>query len=423
MGDSPEANDLKMSGCAGNNIFTLHSKTRRCGFKVEEKQISQTQLCALLWAGLMAPAAELLPAVTLPAAGRGAWLSALAAAPVFLLYGRMLAKVSRCSGGLAGAVRQALGPVLGRLALAAFLLWGELLLALRLRLCAQRLIASGERDGSLWFFLPAAALLTLWMARGKLAAFARAGQVFLAVLLTAAGAVLVLSLFQSRPEHLLPLWRGDVVPVLRSAVPLLGVLGYGVFAAFLLGDTEPAQRRDWLLWGGGGCLLLALEQAVVIGNLGPELAQRLSSPFFALAKSVGVEGAFQRVESIIAALWTFADFTLLGTLAFALWKIGAALFPKAGQKTAVTAALVPGAVLGIAAFPEGVQAAAFGREAALWGNLILGLAVPAAVFLAAWGRGMLRQDPYLVYKTAEKAEDIAAGENPEKKTEKSEKSD
>ena len=329
---------------------------------------------------------------------------------MFLLYGWMLAKVSRCSGGLAGAVRQALGPVLGRLALAAFLLWGELLLALRLRLCAQRLIASGERDGSLWFFLPAAALLTLWMARGKLAAFARAGQVFLAVLLTAAGAVLALSLFQSRPEHLLPLWRGDVVPVHRAAVPLLG-------------DTEPAQRRDWLLWGGGGCLLLALEQAVVIGNLGPELAQRLSSPFFALAKSVGVEGAFQRVESIIAALWTFADFTLLGTLAFALWKIGAALFPKAGQKPAVTAALVPGAVLGIAAFPEGVQAAAFGREAALWGNLILGLAVPAAVFLAAWGRGMLRQDPYLVYKTAEKAEDIAAGENPEKKTEKSEKSD
>ena len=52
---------------------------------MEEKQISQTQLCALLWAGLMAPAAELLPAVTLPIAGRGAWLSALAALPALLL--------------------------------------------------------------------------------------------------------------------------------------------------------------------------------------------------------------------------------------------------------------------------------------------------------------------------------------------------
>ena len=350
----------------------------------------------------MAPAAELLPAVTLPIAGRGAWLSALAALPVLLLLGWGLGRLGLRHGGLAGAIRWGLGPVLGRLVLLLYFIWGELLLALRLRLCAQRLIASGERDGSLWFFLPAAALLVLWMARGKLPAFARAGQVFLAVLLTAAGAVLLLSLPQVRGEHLLPLWWGDALPVLRSTVPLLGVLGYGVFAAFLLGDTEPSPRRgrDWVLWAGGGCLLLGAEQAVVIGNLGPELARRLNSPFFALAKSVGVEGAFQRVESIIAALWTFADFTLLGTLAFALWKIGAALFPKAGQKTAVTAALVPGAVLGIAAFPEGVQAAAFGREAALWGNLILGLAVPAAVFLAAWGRGMLRQDPYLVYKTA-----------------------
>ena len=390
---------------------------------MEEKQISQTQLCALLWAGLMAPAAELLPAVTLPAAGRGAWLSALAAAPVFLLYGWMLAKVSRCSGGLAGAVRQALGPVLGRLALAAFLLWGELLLALRLRLCAQRLIASGERDGSLWFFLPAAALLTLWMARGKLAAFARAGQVFLAVLLTAAGAVLALSLFQSRPEHLLPLWRGDVVPVLRSAVPLLGVLGYGVFAAFLLGDTEPAQRRDWLLWGGGGCLLLALEQAVVIGNLGPELAQRLSSPFFALAKSVGVEGAFQRVESIISALWTFADVSLLGVLAFAQWKLAEGLFSKAKQKPVVTAVLIPGAVLGIAAFPEGVMADAFGRETALQGNLILGIAVPVLVFFLCWAQKRFRDNLYLVSRNTEKAEDVVAQEKVAEKEEKMEKSD
>ena len=41
--------------------------------------ISQTQLCALLWAALLAPAAELLPAVTLPWAGRGAWLTTLLA--------------------------------------------------------------------------------------------------------------------------------------------------------------------------------------------------------------------------------------------------------------------------------------------------------------------------------------------------------
>ena len=43
--------------------------------------ISQTQLCALLWASLLAPAAELLPAVTLPWAGKAAWLTTLLAFP------------------------------------------------------------------------------------------------------------------------------------------------------------------------------------------------------------------------------------------------------------------------------------------------------------------------------------------------------
>ena len=391
---------------------------------MEQDRISQTQLCALLWAGVMAPAAELLPAVTLPIGGRGAWLSALAALPVVLGVGWMLARVGMGPGGLAGRIRESLGPVLGRLVLAVCLLWGELLLGLRLRLCAQRLIASGERDGSLWFFLPAAALLVLWMARGKLSAFARAGQVFLAVLLMAAGVVLALSLFQTRPGHLLPLWWNDGERGLRAAAPLLGVMGYGVFATFLLGDTQPSTRRhDWLIWGGGGCLLLALEQAVVIGNLGPQLAQRLSSPFFALAKSVGVEGAFQRVESIIAAVWTFGDLTLLGTIAFALWKIAQALFPKVSQKAAVTGIVLPGALLGLAAFPEGVMAEAFGRGAALWGNLILGLALPVLVFLASAGGKLFRRSPYLVHKQEEKTEDIAVEENMRKNMKKSEKND
>ena len=300
---------------------------------MERDRISQTQLCALLWAGLMAPAAELLPAVTLPIAGRGAWLSALAALPVLLLLGWGLGRLGLRHGGLAGAIRWGLGPVVGRLVLLLYFIWGELLLALRLRLCAQRLIASGERDGSLWFFLPAAALLVLWMARGKLPAFARAGQVFLAVLLTAAGAVLLLSLPQVRGEHLLPLWWGDALPVLRSTVPLLGVL------------------------------------------------------------------------------------------AFALWKAAKQVFPRAKQKPTVTAILIPGAVLGIAAFPEGVMADAFGRETALLGNLMMGLALPLLVLAVCWGRGMFRHSPHFVYKSAQKTEDMVAEEQSEKKTEKTEKND
>lgn len=352
---------------------------------MKQDHISTRQLGALLWAGLMAPAAELLPAVTLPLAGRAAWLSALAALPAVLLIGWALAQLGLSRDGLAGAVCRGMGPWAGKVVLLLYVIWGELLLALRLRLCAQRLLTAGERDGSLWFFLPAAAALVLWMARGKLSAFARAGEVFLAVLLTAAGAVLLLSLPQTEGEHLLPLWWGDLTNAGRAALPVLGVLGYGVFAGFLVGDLEEVRPgwKGWMLWSAGGCCLLALSQAVVIGNLGAALAGQLDSPFFALAKSVGVEGAFQRVESMVAAVWTFADLTLMGLLAFAVWRAAAGVFPNVRQKPAVTAAVLIAAVLGVAAFPDGISAEAAGRGLALWGNLIAGAGIPVLVLLVS----------------------------------------
>ena len=119
---------------------------------MKQDRISTRQLGALLWAGLMAPAAELLPAVTLPLAGRAAWLSALAALPVVLLIGWTLTKLDLSRDGLAGAVCRGMGPWAGKGVLLLYMIWGELLLALRLRLCAQRLLTAGERDGSLWFF-------------------------------------------------------------------------------------------------------------------------------------------------------------------------------------------------------------------------------------------------------------------------------
>ena len=123
--------------------------------------ISHTQLTALVWAGALAPAAELLPAITLPTAGKGAWLAPLAAAPLVLLGGWLLARLSG-EGGLASALRSGLG-IFGIPALLIYMVWGELLLSLRLRLCAQRLVAAGYRDGTLWFFLLAVAGVTLWM--------------------------------------------------------------------------------------------------------------------------------------------------------------------------------------------------------------------------------------------------------------------
>ena len=90
----------------------------------------------------------------------------------------------------------------------------------------------------------------------------------------------------------------------------------------------------------------------------------------------GVEGAFQRVESIVSALWIFGDLALLGVILFALWEMARTVWKKAEQKTVVTAAVLPAVIISMAAFPDGVGAEAAGRGIVLVGNLILGISLP-----------------------------------------------
>ena len=263
--------------------------------------ISRTQLMALLWAGVMAPAAQLLSGLLLDRAGRGAWLAAALTAPLVLAAGWLWGALAGREGP-ARAICRLLGRWPGQALLLIYMVWGQVLLTLRLRACAQRLLASGERDGALWFFVLTLAALLLWVGRGKLAAFARAGQLFLAALLAAAGVVLGLSSSRPGRSGCSPCGGTTPAPVPGRSGGDRGA-GLGLFRRLSPGPGLAGGGEGVALagWGLGGVLLLAAAQGVILGNLGPALASRLDDPFFALAKSVGVEGAFQRVEGIISA--------------------------------------------------------------------------------------------------------------------------
>ncbi len=350
---------------------------------MKDNKISRTQLMVLLWAGVMAPAAELLPGLLLPGVGRGAWLAVLLAAPLVLGAGWLMGSLAGREG-LARRITGLLGKWLGGGVLLLYIVWALLLLSLRLRLCAQRLFASGERDGSLWFFLLAVTALLMWVGRGKLDAFARAGQLFLAALLMTAGVVLGLSLIQSKAERLFPLWWGDMRPVVRAVLSSAGVMGWGLFLPFLMGDVrDQGENRHWhwLFWGLGGALLLSAAQAVIVGNLGAGLAARLDNPFFALAKSVGVEGAFQRVESVVTALWTFADLVMGGVLIFALRAMAGQILPERAWPWVPWGAVLLAAAGAAGLFPALGTAEVWNRHVVPMGNLILGFLEPLTLFL------------------------------------------
>lgn len=348
--------------------------------------MSFRQRMALLWAGLMGPAAELLPGQAARSGGLGA-LAVFAAGAVMALSGLLLGRLARREGDPALSLARSFGTWGGRLCLFLYIMWGEVLLTLRLRLAAQRLLGSGERDGAVWFFLAVLAAMAVWMARGHLGALGRAAQLMFTFLLFAAGAVLLLALFRVRRENLLPEEPWTAAEAVRAVLPGGEVLGYGLFAGFLIQEKGEEQfKRSWLNWTVWGCLGLAAAQTVMIGCFGPALTQRLQSPFFQLAKSVGVEGAFQRVECVVSAVWTFSDLLLLAGLLWGIRRISAVIWPKAQHQAVVTMAVIPAAVTAAALFREGL---APGR-AGVWlcgGGLVFGLLIPLCAVLTEKGKG------------------------------------
>lgn len=335
---------------------------------MKQEVLSRGQWGALLWTAALAPAAELLPGIALSQAGRGAWLSPVAALVVLLpilWLGRR---------GDAGDFRTSLP---GKLLIAACALWMELLVVLRLGLCARRMLWAGERDGAVWYFLLVLSAASLWIGQGKLSSFGRAGQLFLVVLLAAVALVLGLSLPQVRADRLLPLWMGDMFPIVRTGLSTAGSLGWAVLPMLFL----PAQERkgkNILLWGAGGCILLTLAQIIILGNLGGGLAARSDSAFFALTKSVGIEGAFQRVESVVSALWMLSDLTACVILTHAIGLAGERGVFHVKRETVSSFALLAGTAGALWMLRWGAPLEEWNREWVWLGNLI------ACILAAVW---------------------------------------
>ena len=351
---------------------------------MENYQISPGQKSTMAWAAILAPAVSVLPGATAKLAGEGAWLAYVAALPVAVLLARGLGLERQ---GLAQRIMHRLGKIAGRAVLIIYIMWALLLMSARLRLSGQRLLLTAQRDGGLWFFLPVIAAMALWMAWGKPGAFDRTAVLLFRILILALGLVVLLTVAQSRVENLWPVWVQDVPGILRGAVPVVGVLCYGAYAAFLPGgEGDPKHGRTVYCMG-----LLTLLQLSILGNLGAPLTAGLEDPFLTLSKRVGVEGAFQRVESLVSALWLFADLALLGLLLWACRQIMAEVCPA--FRGLWTACVCTGLVLlgaGIL-FRDAVAARRFEQAVAPVGNLVLGVGVP--LLLVLWERGKKEVPP------------------------------
>ena len=347
---------------------------------MERDRISFPQTMALLFGALMAPAAELLPGPAARAGAAGAL--GVTAAAVLLAAGGLLAGSLAGEKGLASGLLDAFGEWGGRAVLTIYIVWFELLLALRLYQSGGRLSRWDEQDGGMWYFVLILAAFALWMGRGRLGALGRTAQLFFAALCVAGGLVLVFSLARVRPERLLSHSSWSTAEVGQVLLPGWQALGYGLFATFLWTPGKESRTMGWLRSVSMAWLVLVVMQLVILSRFGPGLTMEWPGAFFQLAEGIGVKGAFQRVESLVAAVWVFSDLLLLGGLLWGVRRIGGVLCP--GLPADAVVAVGVGLAAVVAVTVSGGQIAVGAVEGYLIpaGNLILGVAVPGLAWLA-----------------------------------------
>lgn len=351
--------------------------------------LSVTQFMILLWGSLFSPVMELLLSVVSDTTPRVGFLAPLLAFPFLLLSGYVLLSLSHTKEGLHHGLTQGTRPMLGLILLLVYLLWGILLLSLRLQLAALSFRSVGYKEGSFFFLLPVLALFVWWMAGTGLTSFARASTFFFAALVVMFLLVIGLSLSQVEWVYLLPVTTSDVLPLFQGMAGVLSILGYLIFATFFIGDVawgdSSTNHRTWVLWCVLACVSMSLFLLVATGTFGSALLQDMGDPFFQLAKGVRVEGGFQRVESLVAAVWTLADFLLMGVIlrscAYCLEKILTQIKKKTWEQEKHDK-IILGIIVGISAmialaFP---RLTSFSETWALFGNLVLGWVLPFGLF-------------------------------------------
>ena len=347
-----------------------------------DDRISLRQLLTLTFAALLSPAVQLLPGRTARQAGVGGWLATLVALPVLLGLCWLLCWLFRGGpgeGGLPDTARRLLGPVLGRVLCLLYLFWGLYLLAANARQVALRFLTISYRNAPMILFLLTLLGVTFWLVRKPVRALGRAGEVFFLALAVGLALSLVLGAFQIDPVNLLPVWVEDLPGVGLATLPVLGLLGYVVFAACFGGYVAPEEggRRKTLRWAAGLCLTLTALHVVCLGNFGPGLAVRMDTPYFMMVKGIGFEGTFQRMESVIIALWVLADLALLGYLACACSLLAQKAFLIPKRRTAVLPIIVVAVAGAIWLFPDAFSLDRALEGPVLWGSIALGFGVPA----------------------------------------------
>lgn len=281
------------------------------------------ELLALCTMMLLAPLLRLVPSGAASVAGRGAWLTALAAAPLVLAYVFFICRLMKGRNeneGLGELCLRCLGGKAGKGVLLVSAAWFVLYAGFILRSGADRLITTIYPHSTPHIFIIVMGLLGLFAAMGSCRSIARTAKLVQPMVLGVLLFVLIFSLASLQKENLLPISRAYFVPIMKGSLSVTDILCVVLYlSCFLMSSTRKDGDgfKSYCVWAGLMLLVVTAVSSAVVGNFGAELTARLTRPFFSLVRNLVFFGSLERIEALVVTLWVFPDFLLVSALLYA----------------------------------------------------------------------------------------------------------
>jgi len=178
------------------------------------------------------------------------------------------------------------------------------------------------------FFTAIMMALVFAAVRGRIEAIGRFSEILFLITLLLLVCFLALLIPTFHINWVTPVTYKDIIPSIKgslSTITVYSILSY----YFFIGDSV-SGKMEMMKKSKKVFVVLTIIPfliiAMTIGNLGPGLTARSSTPFFGSMKIVSFMQPFDRLEAVILSAWVAADFALIAGLAIALSHMAKKLF-------------------------------------------------------------------------------------------------
>lgn len=312
--------------------------------KTGKDKISIRQLFFIFTIMVSSPATRLLPKYTAAKADQAGWLAPIVCIvpliAVILIVDSLLKKYKGQS--MSDIILILFGRYLGILLLMMYLLWSIWLTVLYSRYYVERLTSSIYPNINMNVLLILTFIPIAYMLRSGFTVIARMGEILLPFI----GAMLfLLSLFLVplvRTDNVLPIYFNDIMPIIKASAAPMTVISY-LFPLFFLSDkivNLKSLRKFGYIATFVNISSLVLVIFISIGVLGSSVAQRTPMPVLSTVKQISLMDTIENIESIIVAIWIFADFTLISTLFVVSLSIVKSLFKLSDTKLLINTFMI-----------------------------------------------------------------------------------